>query len=226
MRFRAVLIVACSGACSGAFCQQAQKPLPGEVYRPGNGVTPPVVIGKADPEYSEEARIARLAGTVWLSLVVGEDGNVRDIRDATSLGLGLDEKAVDAVSRWRFRPGLKDGMPVPVGVNVEINFRLLEERGAWALSRAAFNPPEGAARPVLTSASYPPVDTTSGPNRSVAISFDVNPDGMAENLHIEKSSGPGAESEVIRIVRGWQFRPGIKDSQPVSVPCTLEFISK
>ena len=185
-------------------------------------MTLPAVISKADPEYSEEARIARLAGTVRVSLVVGEDGTVRDIRDATSLGLGLDEKAIDAVSRWRFKPGLKDGMPVPVGINVEINFRLMEERGAWALSRAAFNPPAGATRPVLTSAPYPPVDTTSAPSGSVAISFDVNPNGTAENLHIEKSSGPAAESEVIRILRRWQFRPGIQRlpaEKPVESGC-------
>jgi TonB family protein len=218
MRLPAIVIL----TCSGAFCQQAQTPLAGGVYHPGDGLTMPVVIGKADPEYSEEARIARLAGTVRVSLVVGEDGTVRDVRTAASLGLGLDEKAIDAVRKWHFKPGLKDGMPVPVRVNIEINFRLLEERGAWALSRAAFNPPEGATRPVLTSAPYPPVDTTSG---SVAISFDVNPTGMAENLHIEKSSSPAAESEVIRILRGWQFRPGTKDGEPVSVRCTLEFTS-
>ena len=222
MRLPAIVIL----TCSGAFCQQAQTPLPGEVYRPGNGVTLPVVIAKADPEYSEEARIARLAGTVRVSLVVGEDGTVRDVRTAASLGLGLDEKAIDAVRKWHFKPGLKDGMPVPVGVTIEINFRLTDERGVWTLSRAAFNPPEGATRPVLTSAPYPPVDTTSGPSGSVAISFEVNPNGAAENLHIEKSSSPAAESEVIRILRGWQFRPGTKDGEPVSVRCTLEFTSK
>ena len=130
-----------------------------------------------------------------------------------------------------FKPGLKDGIPVPVTVNVEINFRIARARGesGWALSRAVFNPPEGATRPVLTLAPYPPPDktpafTTTGPNGSVVISFDVDPNGIAADLHIEKSSNPALESEAIRIVRGWQFRPGIKDGQPVSVPCTLEFV--
>lgn len=111
-------------------------------------------------------------------------------------------------------------------VEVEVNFRLSRERGAWALSRAVFHPPEGATRPVITVAPYPPISicTPAGRTGNAAISFDVDPNGIAENLHIEKSSDPALESEVIRIVRGWQFRPGMKDGQPVSVPCTLEFI--
>src|SRR5580692_3196427 len=119
---------------------------------------------------------------------------------------------------------LKDGMPVPVMVDIEVNFRLSRDRGAWSLARAVFNPPEGAARPVLTMAPYPPIYTPAGRTGSVAISFDVNPNGTAENLHIEKSSDPALESEVIRIVRGWQFRPGMKAGRPVSVPCTMEFV--
>src|ERR1700722_13625171 len=101
-----------------------QPPLPEGVYRVGNGVTSPRVISKTDPEYSEEARILKLAGTVKLSVVVGVDGKVRDVQVVESVGLGLDEKAVEAVRTWGFQPGLKDGMPVPVMVNIEVSFRL------------------------------------------------------------------------------------------------------
>ncbi len=77
-----------------------------------------------DPEYSKEARIAKLNGTVVLWLVVGSDGKPKDIRVVRPLGLGLDEKAVEAVSTWRFRPGQKDGQPVATMVNVEVTFHL------------------------------------------------------------------------------------------------------
>jgi TonB family protein len=212
-------------ACVCAFGQEAQTLLPEGVYRVGNGVTAPTVVSKTDPEYSEEARLARLTGTVNLSLDVGEDGKVRDVRAVSpSLGLGLDEKVIEAVRAWRFKPGLKDGMPVPVRVSFESNFRLVFERGAWGLSRAAFRLPEGVVtRPVLTLAPYPSLYSATGETGSVGISFDINPSGTTENLHIENSSSSAAEREVISIVRGWQFRPGVRDGQPVSVRCTLEF---
>jgi TonB family protein len=221
MRLPAAILV-----CLCAFGQESQTPLPEGVYRAGNGVTAPMLVGRTDPEYSEEARLARLIGDVKLSFVVGEDGKVRDVRAVSpSLGLGLDEKATEAVRAWRFKPGLKDGMPVPVRVDLESSFRLAFERGAWALSRAAFRLPEGvAARPVLTLAPYPSIYTATGETGSVGISFDINPEGGTENLHIENSSSSAAEREVISIVRGWQFRPGVKDGQPVSVRCTLEFV--
>jgi TonB family protein len=59
-----------------------------------------------------------------LSVVVDKQGQARDIRVARSLGMGLDEKAIDAVRRWKFSPGMKDGIPVAVQVNVEVSFRL------------------------------------------------------------------------------------------------------
>jgi TonB family protein len=217
------LLTAVVLTCLSAICQQTQAPVPEGVYRVGNGVTQPSVISKTDPQYAEEARIAKMAGTVKISAVVGVDGTAHDVHVTKSAGLGLDEKAVEAVGMWRFQPGIKDGMPVPVMVAVDINFRLLRD-GAWSLTRAVFNPPEGATRPVITKAPYPEIYTPGGQTGSVTISFDVDPNGIGENLHIEKSSDPALESEVIRIVRGWQFRPGMKDGQAVSVPCTLEFI--
>jgi TonB family protein len=219
MRLLAMVVL----TCLSAFCQRTQAPLPEGVYRVGNGVTQPSVISKTDPEYAEEARIAKMAGTVKVSALVGVDGTAQDVHVTKSAGLGLDEKAVEAVGTWRFKPGEKNGMPVPVMVDIEVNFRLLRD-SAWALARAVFNPPEGATRPVITIAPYPEIYTPAGQTGSVTISFDVDPTGTAENLHIEKSSDSALESEVIRIVRGWKFRPGIKDGQPVAVPCTMEFV--
>lgn len=97
----------------------------GGAYRIGGGVSAPAVILKVEPEYSEEARKAKFQGTVLLSVVVDEKGNPRDLRVVRPLGLGLDEKAIEAVMKWRFRPGLKDGRAVPVSAYVEVNFRLL-----------------------------------------------------------------------------------------------------
>ena len=96
----------------------------GGVFRVGGGVSSPRAVFAPDPEYSEEARKAKYQGTCVLWVVVGPDGKTRDIRVARTLGLGLDEKAIEAVKVWRFEPAIKDGKPVAVQVNVEVTFRL------------------------------------------------------------------------------------------------------
>ncbi len=97
----------------------------GGVFRVGGGVTAPQLIQKVDPEYSEDARKAKHQGMVVLSVVVETDGRVHGVRVVRGLGLGLDEKAIEAVRQWKFKPGLKDGRPVPVEAQVFVNFRLL-----------------------------------------------------------------------------------------------------
>jgi TonB family protein len=94
-------------------------------YHIGAGVTPPKVLSKIEPEYTEEARVAKYQGSVALSLEIGPDGFPRNIQVVRGLGLGLDENAVTAVSQWTFEPGKKDGAPVPVIATIEVNFRLL-----------------------------------------------------------------------------------------------------
>jgi TonB family protein len=61
---------------------------------------------------------------VILWLVVGTDGRPHNLRIARSLGMGLDEKALDAVRQWSFRPATLNGQPVAVEINVEVSFRL------------------------------------------------------------------------------------------------------
>lgn len=96
----------------------------GGAYTIGGGVTAPRVIYAPDPEFSEEARKMKYQGTAVLWLIVGTDGRPREISVLQSLGMGLDEKAIEALRHWRFEPGRKDGIPVAVQVNVEVNFHL------------------------------------------------------------------------------------------------------
>jgi periplasmic protein TonB len=80
---------------------------------------------KIDPEYSEFARLVRQSGTVTLAIVVDADGVPRNLSLVRSLGYGLDEKAAQAVLRWRFQPGIKDDKPVRVRATIQVNFKLL-----------------------------------------------------------------------------------------------------
>src|SRR5581483_6261814 len=96
----------------------------GGLYKVGGGVSAPRPIFSPDPEYSEEARHAKYQGTVILYVIVGPDGKPHDVRVMRSLGMGLDEKAIDTVKTWRFDPARKNGQPVAVQISVEVTFRL------------------------------------------------------------------------------------------------------
>jgi TonB family protein len=96
----------------------------GGPYRVGGGVSAPKPLFTPDPEYSEEARKSKYQGVVVLWLVIGPDGRPHEIQVARPLGMGLDEKAIEAVRTWRFEPAKKDGHPVAVQMNVEVSFRL------------------------------------------------------------------------------------------------------
>lgn len=88
-------------------------------------VTVPVLIQKTEPEYTAEARAAKVAGTVVIGLVIDELGRPRDIAVQRSLDRGLDQKAVEAIRAWRFKPGQKKGKPVPVYATIQVNFNLI-----------------------------------------------------------------------------------------------------
>ena len=105
---------------------------PGEGGDSGGGLrgfagayTAPVVLFQVEPEFSEDARKAKLQGVVMLSGEVDTSGRLRNIRVTRALGLGLDEKAIEAVRQWRFRPGTRDGKPVVAPAAIEVNFHLL-----------------------------------------------------------------------------------------------------
>jgi periplasmic protein TonB len=97
----------------------------GGVYRVGGGISAPIPLVEPDAEFSDEARRAKYQGVVLISMIVDAQGNPQNPRVVRPLGMGLDEKALEAVRKYKFKPALKDGRtPVPVMVTVEVNFRL------------------------------------------------------------------------------------------------------
>ncbi|HEY2041003.1 MAG TPA: energy transducer TonB, partial [Edaphobacter sp.] len=77
-----------------------------------------------DPEFSEEARKAKASGDVTVYLWVDEHGNPTHIRVLRGMGMGLDEKAVEAVKQYRFKPAMENGKPVKVEMYVVVNFQI------------------------------------------------------------------------------------------------------
>jgi periplasmic protein TonB len=96
----------------------------GGVFRVGGGVSAPSIVYRVEPTYSEEARKAKYQGVVVLSAIVRKDGSIEILKVVRGWGLGLDENAIQALKQWKFRPGMKNGVPVDVALNIEVNFSL------------------------------------------------------------------------------------------------------
>ena len=94
------------------------------VFQTGEITDPPTILFKVDPQYSEEARKAQYQGTVVLEAIVRSDGTLEILRVVRSLDFGLDENAIQALKQWKFRPGMRNGQPVDVVLNIEVNFNL------------------------------------------------------------------------------------------------------
>ena len=90
----------------------------------GGGVSAPVPLNQVEAEFSDEARRAKYQGVCLISLIVDAQGNPQNPHVVRALGMGLDEKAIEAVKKYKFKPAMKGNTPVPVMITVEVNFRL------------------------------------------------------------------------------------------------------
>jgi periplasmic protein TonB len=97
----------------------------GGLYQVGGRISQPVLVFQPEAEFSDEARRAKYQGTCLISIIVDAQGNPQNARVVRALGMGLDEKALEAVQKYKFKPAMKDGKtPVPVEVTIEVDFRL------------------------------------------------------------------------------------------------------
>lgn len=214
--------------CAIAAAQEVSSPAPTleGVYRAGSGVSAPRIVSREEPRYSEEALLAKLVGTVWVSVVVGADGTPRNFNITRSLGLGLDEAAIDAIRQWQFAPGMKDGNPVAVVATIEISFNLLPgdpRQSHWQPHRVQFAIPDGASRPTLVKAKLPS-PAARDQKGDVTVSFDINEKGMPESVHADHSSDSKLEHDAISAVQEWRFHPAMNGGNPISAKGTLDFI--
>lgn len=184
-------------------------------YRVGNGVKPPSIVSKSEPQYSEEARKSGAIADVLLSLVVDEQGHVSDIKVMMPVGMGLDEQAIETVRTWQFKPGVKDDAPVPVIANIEINFRLLSLGTTFAPRRVVFDNPSHEGRPVLKSA--PRITLSQGAQQAgddpqcVTVRGSLESSGKLSNLRVEPALSTRAEREFAKALEKWTLEPGAGD---------------
>jgi TonB family protein len=195
-------------------------------------LTPP--IRQTEPEYSDEARAAGLEGTIQVSLNIAPDGTAVNEKVLSPLGLGLDEKAIECVRRWRFAlPAIATLEPVTVAVN----FLLPRKVSRWHLVNASFDVPDRATRPAFHVVPYPLGAGVSNKAidegwvisaipraASVRLQFEVNERGAPAKFQVLDASADLWGNEAIAVVRRWRFTPGTKDGKPVAVPCTVDLV--
>jgi TonB family protein len=222
MRWSALIVFICAGTAGAqsflAFLDQATS----NTAR-SEGVVPPVALMQCrQPEYTEEARIAHLAGIVTMSLTVDDDGIPADIQVVNPVGLGLDESAVTCMRQSRYSPAQKDGKPVPLKINVSLAF---QERwdSDWHLGAAKFRCADGAARPVVVKTKFPGA-TGDHRNLTVCLHLTIGKDGAPRDVQIASPQDARLDKEAIAIVGGWRFRPATQNRQPVDVPATLTLV--
>ena len=201
------------------------------------GVAPPRPLDRTpSPEYTEEALTAELVGTVLITATVGTDGRARDPQVTRSLGLGLDEKALEAVRAWRFWPGAYSGIQTEMKTFLSVDFSLPSKHSRWHLIRLTFSPPDGVERPRVRTVFYPPgagisrasiehaqIVVAMQRQATATVSFIVNEEGRPIHFKVDAASDNLWGPEAITILDAWRFAPATKDGVPVPVLCTVTF---
>ena len=95
-----------------------------KIYKVGDGVSAPILTYSVDAEFSKKAKDAKHQGVSVVSLVVDAHGMPQHVHTTRKLGMGLDEKAIEAVRQYRFKPAMHEGKPVAVVISIEVNFHI------------------------------------------------------------------------------------------------------
>lgn len=189
-----------------------------------DGSIPPVPLEPCrNPKFTDEAGEARLGGMVKLEFTIDTEGTPIDIRIVKSLGLGLDESAVECVARSRYRPASQGGIAIAEKSEASISFFRRMFPG-WRLGRAVFHVEEGASRPVLVVPKYP---RQEGKMRYAVIPlhFTIDKEGIPRDIEAAPGAKAGLGREAARILRSWRFDPGIQDGRPIEVAADFDLVA-
>jgi TonB family protein len=218
-----------AGVCRGGVTQTAppttaSTPPAPQIYRVGNGVSAPSLLAKVEPEYSELARILHAEGMVVLVCTIQPEGVAADCRVTRSFGYGLDEQAIAAVLKWRFKPGMKDGVAVAVQATIEENFHLLNDGTYWSPGPIQFTAADGVVPPVVRGGTMPGPDRQNM-NESVVLDFTVDAGGSVKNINVVSGS-PSASALLTKSLATWKFQPARQNNRPVGAMARIVFAKR
>jgi TonB family protein len=174
--------------------------------RIGGGVTPPKPQHLVDPQFSEQARAAKVGGVVLVTLIVDANGMPQNVHVLRGVGMGLDEKAVEAVKQYKFLPAMEGGKPVPVQLNVEVNFQIFD--GPKVLHSVPLELSDEARQAHASGA--------------ILVAFTVDTHGNAQNVHVLHGVGLNMDERAVQAIHQYKFEPFVEDGQPVAKATTLQ----
>ncbi len=190
----------------------------------------PAVVSRVEPEYSAEALLARLEGSVTIAVSVAPDGAINSLELRKPLGLGLDEAAIHALPLWKFAPATDHGQPAPGIIPVTLQFRLPSRAPGWHVTKIQFEDRDSAPRPVLTHtppfapikmnadlAEEATIDAAMSRKPDAAVSMEIDASGKPVNVHFTAASLPIWGEDAVREIKEWRFTPGA-----TAVPCSVE----
>jgi TonB family protein len=185
----------------------------------------PVLIYKPKTDYTPEAEAAKLQGTVYLYVEVSPEGKAENVQVMHGLGLGLDEKAVESVRQWRFKPGTKDGQPERVAQSVEIGFRL-PDGGPWLVRQNAFavaaKRRDVLAKPVLTSYASPDPAACPAEGGATTVELSIGENGRPHSIKAWRPGDP-ISAAAAKAIESWRFQPGTVNGKPRGSKELVEF---
>jgi TonB family protein len=193
-----------------------------QVSKPGPGITNPEVLKETKPSYTAAAMRAKIQGAVELEATVGVDGKPADIRVIRSLDKvhGLDDKAVEALSKWVFKPGLREGKPVPVRVTIQMTFTLRDGPPVFDKTHPQVKAP---VLVVERKPSYTPEAMRSRIEGSVELEGTVQTDGTLTDIRVVKGLDPGLDANAIAAFKQYTFKPATLGSRAVPYRVRMEF---
>jgi len=199
------------------------------VRKIGGGVSAPVVIYQVAPEYSPEAKKVKFTGIVLVNLIVDENGLPQNVHVLRGVGMGLDDSAMAAVKQYRFKPAMEGGKPVPVELNIEVNF--FSPDGSAGLNVANPNAtsgrklPDGATVPVVIHQVDPEYTLEARKAKAggvVLVNMIVDKRGKPQHVHVVRGVGYGLDKKAVDAVKEYRFKPAMKDDKPVEEVLNVE----
>jgi TonB family protein len=215
---RTILMLAVLSTLAGA-APAASSQAADQVYKPGDGVTLPIVVKDVKPNYTPGAMRRQVQGMIGLSCIVQADGHVGECRVTQPLDAELDQEAVRAAKQWQFKPGTKDGQPVAVEVALEMAFTMRGDPPVYRPGAA------GVSTPVVVrevKPDYPEEVKQEGIQGLVELEGIVQPDGTIDNIRVTKSLDARLDREAAETLSQWRFKPGQKDGENVRVLVLVE----
>jgi len=182
------------------------------------------------PNYTEQARLAAVQGTVVVYAEITKDGSPENLRILRSLGFGLDEEAIRAVQQWRFEPD-PEGELGRVATYVPVRFRLDRqiygaqlpgsngEADIFQIAEGGISVPRIVSR---VEPSYPQEARTAKVSGTVVLFAEISSAGVVGNVVVLHRLGKGLDESAVRAIKQWKFSPALKDGRPVAVMITIE----